>query len=88
MGLLLFPKDVSGTPIFKILVRTLYETEFVLFLVVLENSVLPMGSDSSNETLYVMSFVYKPYLGTITSRKTPNDIRSWPSYHVDCKCPV
>ena len=28
-----------------------YETEFVLFLAVLENSVLPMGWDSSRETL-------------------------------------
>ena len=28
-----------------------YETEFVLFLAVLENSVLPMGSDGSFETL-------------------------------------
>ena len=32
-----------------------YETEFVLFLAVLENSVLPMGLDSSNATLKVTS---------------------------------
>ena len=32
-----------------------YETEFVLFSVVLENSVLPMGWDSSHATLKVTS---------------------------------
>ena len=32
-----------------------YETEFVLFLVALENSVLPMGWDSSHPTLKVTS---------------------------------
>ena len=32
-----------------------YETEFVLFLAVLENSVLPMGWDSSHATLKVTS---------------------------------
>ena len=33
----------------------IYETEFVLFLGVLENSVLPMGWDSSRGTLKVTS---------------------------------
>ena len=32
-----------------------YETEFVLFSAVLENSVLPMGWDSSHATLKVTS---------------------------------
>ena len=32
-----------------------YETEFVLFLAVLENAVLPMGWDSSHGTLKVRS---------------------------------
>ena len=32
-----------------------YETEFVIFLGVLENSVLPMGLDSSHTTLKVTS---------------------------------
>ena len=36
-----------------------YETAFVLFLAMLENSVLPMGCDSSHETLKVTSVVYK-----------------------------
>ena len=43
-----------------------YETEFVLYLAVLENCVLPMGWDSSHETLYVTSVVYKKYLRAAT----------------------
>ena len=35
------------------------ETEFVLFLAMFENSVLPMDLDSSHETLKVTSAVYK-----------------------------
>ena len=41
------------------LVFLTYETEFVLFLAVLENFVFPVGWDSSHETLKVTSFVYK-----------------------------
>ena len=36
-----------------------FTSEFVLFLAVLENSVLLMGSDSSHETLRVTSVIYK-----------------------------
>ena len=36
--------------------------EFVLFLVVLVNSVLPLGWDISHKTLKVMSVVYKYHL--------------------------
>ena len=43
-----------------------YETEFFLFSAVLENSVLPMGLDSSNETLEVTLVVYKRYLRAVT----------------------
>ena len=57
-----------------------YETEFVLFLAVLDNSVLPMGLDSSHATLKVTSVVYKRSFRTVT--KTPNDIMSRPSYNV------
>ena len=32
-----------------------YETDFVLFLAVLENSALPKGWDSSHATFYVTS---------------------------------
>ena len=35
-----------------------YEKEFVLFLAALENSVLPLGWDSSYDTLKVKSVVY------------------------------
>ena len=42
------------------------ETEFVLFLAVLEISVLPMGWDGLNETLKVTSVVYKRYLRAVT----------------------
>ena len=35
-----------------------YETEFVLFLAVLENSVLPIGRDSSHGTLKVTSELF------------------------------
>ena len=43
-----------------------YETEFVLFLAVLEISVLCMGWDSSHETLKVASVVYKQHLRAVT----------------------
>ena len=43
-----------------------FETEFVLFLAVLENSVLPMGWDSSHETLNMTSIVYKRDLRAVT----------------------
>ena len=60
-----------------------YETEFVLFLAVLENSVLPMGWDSSHETSKVMSVIYERLLRAVT--KTPNDVQNWPTYNVYCK---
>ena len=43
----------SSTCINKLLLT--YETEFVIFLVGLENSVLPVGGGSSNATLKVTS---------------------------------
>ena len=43
-----------------------YETEFVLSLAVLENSVLLMGLESSNETLKVTSVVNKHHLRAVT----------------------
>ena len=45
-----------------------YETELAVFLAVLENFVLPMGRDSSHETLLVMSVVYKRYLRAVTKK--------------------
>ena len=55
-----------------------YETEFVLFLAVLENSVLPMGLDSSHATLNV-TYMYVKILNfrrrhLFTTRKTPTDV--------------
>ena len=44
----------------------LTETEFVLCLAVLANSVLPMGSGSSHETLKVTLVVYKRFLRAVT----------------------
>ena len=43
------PRDSGTNPFLS------YATEFVLFLAVLENSVLPMGWDSSHATLIVTS---------------------------------
>ena len=45
--------------VFPALIFLTYETEFVLFIAVPENSVLSMGWDSSHETLKVTSVVYK-----------------------------
>ena len=45
-----------------------YETELAVFLAVLENFVLPMGRDSSHETLLVMSVVYKRYVRAVTKK--------------------
>ena len=43
------PRDSGTNPFLS------YGTDFVLFLAVLENSVLPMGWDSSHATLIVTS---------------------------------
>ena len=51
-----------------------------LFLAVLENSVLPVGWDSSHETLKMTSAVYKRSIRNVT--KKPNGVWSWPSYNV------
>ena len=61
------------------------ETEVVLYLAVLENSVLPMGWNSSHKTpkwrQLFTNVLYAPWW------KTPNDVRSLPPYSVNCeKC--
>ena len=58
-----------------------YETNFVLFLAMLEYSVLPMGWESSLVTL-------KSDVRTVNFRSdvinAPNDIRKWPLCDVKC----
>ena len=51
-----------------ILLFLTYKTEFVLFLAVLENSVMPMGCDSSHKTGKVTSVVYKRHLRAVTKK--------------------
>ena len=52
----------------------------MVLLAVQENSVLPMGSHA---TLKVTSVGFKRYFRA--ERETSNDVRSWPSYNINCK---
>ena len=54
-----------------------YETEFVLFLVVLENPVLPMGFYSSHAEVKSnnRTLNYRIDIFFESPRKTPNDVR-------------
>ena len=62
-----------------------YETEFVLFLVMLENSVLSMGWDSSHETLKVTSeLLISKVMSLLPPWKTLNDV--WKMWLCDVKC--
>ena len=45
-----------------------YETEFALFLAVPGNSILPIGWDSSHESLKVTSVVYKRSLRAVKEK--------------------
>ena len=56
-----------------------YETEFVLFLAVLKNSVLAHGLRQFTRGTDSDINCYAP-IG-----KTPNDVRSWPPYNVNDK---
>ena len=62
-----------------------YETEFVLFLAVLENSDLPMGLDISHATFRVTpEFSILEVTSHTLPRKTPNDVHRRSS--CDAKC--
>ena len=63
-----------------------YETEYVLFLAVLENSVLPMGWDSSHATLKsdVRTLNFRNNVIFARPRKTQNDC--WKRSLCDVKC--
>ena len=53
-----------------------YETEFVLFLAVLENSVLPMGRQlTGHAKTYVKTLNLRSDVTSASSRKTVNDVR-------------
>ena len=61
-----------------------YETEFALFLAVLENSVLPMGCNSSYVTVNDVRTLN--FISDVTSvtTKTPNYV--WRKSFCDVKC--
>ena len=60
------------------------EIEFVLFLAVLTNSVVPMGwdtGDTKSDVKCLQTLLTRPK----TPQRRPNGVRWWSSYNVNCK---
>ena len=65
----------------------IYETEFVVFIAVLENSAWPMDWDSSHATSTVTS-EFQNFRGDVTylpPLKTPNDVRRRSLCDINCQ---